>query len=319
MKVLVTGATGFIGHAVAAALNKAGHDVIATTRDPAAKVEGATVHAVAPLGPETKWADALVGVDVVIHLAARVHIMDDTAADPLADNLRANTEGTAKLAADAAAAGVRRFIFLSTIKVNGETSVDGPFTADDPPRPAPDDAYAIAKMKAEQALARIARETGMESVIIRLPLVYGPGVKGNFLALLELCAKRPWLPLGAIRNRRSLIYVGNLAAAVICVLAHENAPGRTFLVSDGDPVSTPELVRLISRALGHKARLLPIPVFLLRLAARLVGRSPVAARLTGSLAVDDGPIRRDLGWTPPFSMVQGLQETADWFRGRRLT
>jgi len=317
MKVLVTGATGFVGRALVPVLTAAGHQVIATSRNPAAKIAGAEVIAIGGLGPETDWRLALDGIEAVIHLAARVHVMDETAVDPLAENRRVNTAGTIRLARDAAAAGVRRLVFLSTVKVNGERTDGQPFTEKD--APAPSDPYAIAKDEAEQGIRDISAKTGMGVTVIRPPLVYGPGVAGNFVSLLRLCARGLPLPLASVHNSRSLIYVGNLVDAILAAVDHPAAAGKTYLVGDGDDVSTAALIRDISAALdaagmpGRRPAVWPMPPVLLRLAASLAGKSAAASRLLGDLSVDDAAIRHDLGWTPPFSMVQGLKETAAWF------
>lgn len=316
MKVLVTGATGFIGQNLVPMLLEAGHQVFATSRDPKAEVPGATLRPVGELGPDTDWSAALSDIEAVVHLAARVHIMDDTAADPLAENRRINTGGTAKLAADAAAAGVKRFVFLSTIKVNGEATAPlKAFRANDAPDP--QDPYAIAKLEAEQALRHIAANSAMEMVVLRPPLVYGPGVGANFLKLMRLCAKGRPLPFGAVINARSLVYVDNLASAIVAAMTHPAASGKTYLVSDGQAISTPDLIRAISGALGVTPHLSNVPAWLLRLLGALTGKSAAISRLTESLVVDDTPVRDDLGWTPPFNMVQGLEQTAAWFDGRQ--
>jgi nucleoside-diphosphate-sugar epimerase len=311
MKILVTGASGFIGRALIPRLIQSGHEIVATSRDANAKIAGATVHAIAELGPDTDWRDALRGIEAVIHLAARVHVMSDNARDPMAENRRINTEGTGKLAKDAAMAGVRHFIFMSTIKVNGETNNIEPFRAYD--IPAPKAPYAIAKLEAEEALLKTVHDSDMRATIIRPPLVYGPGVKGNFISLLNICGKGWPLPVGCIDNRRSLVYVGNLVDMVHSLI--ENPPPTTgiYLCRDPQDVSTPELFRKISRALGVKPLIISFPLFLLRLAAALSGQTAAISRLCETLYVDDGPTRADLDWTPPFSMLQGLKETAAWF------
>ena len=305
MKILVTGGGGFVGRALIPRLIEAGHAVVATSRNPATAIPGATVHPISELGPETDWSAALDGIEAVIHLAARVHVMNDSAADSLAENRRINTEGTRKLAVDAARAGIRRFIFLSTIKVNGEVSGAEPFRASDTPTPA--DPYSVTKLAAEQALSG-------RAAIIRPPLVYGPGVKGNFLSLLGLCGKGWPLPLGSINNRRSLIYVGNLAHLIVHMLGRPEIPNGVYLCRDGEDLSTPELFARVATALGVRSRIIMFPVLLLRLAASLTGKSAVLSRLEDSLYVDDNPTRDDLRWTPPFSVLQGLQETAEWFK-----
>lgn len=315
MKILVTGGSGFIGRALIVRLNESGHEVVATSRDPQTSLPGATLRHIAELGPETDWSKVLEDIEAVVHLAARVHVMDERADDPLSENRRINAAGTARLAAQAAAAGVRHFIFLSTIKVHGEASGVEPFRADDTPRP--QDPYAMAKLEAEQALLEIATGCTMQASIIRPPLVYGPGVRGNFLAMLRLCAKGWPLPLASINNRRSLVYSGNLVDLVVHLLDRRQPSRGIYLVSDGQDVSTPELFARTSRALGARTWIFPVPQFLLTFAAALVGKAAVVSRLTESLVIDDGPTRNDLNWTPPFSMLQGLKQTADWFLSQR--
>lgn len=314
MKVLVTGGGGFIGRALIPRLVRAGHGVVATSRDPDTVLPGATVRRVGELGADTDWSAALDGVNAVVHLAARVHVMNESATVSTAENRAVNREGAARLATQAAAAGVGRFIFLSTIKVNGEATTDKPFRADG--AASPQGPYAVAKMEAERALLEIAEKGAMRLDIIRPPLVYGPGVRGNFLSLLGLCARGWPLPVASINNRRSLIYVGNLADLTGHILDRPKPPGGLYLARDGEDVSTPELCRRVSRALGARAHILPFPPFLLRLAGAAVGKSAAVSRLTQSLVVDDGPTRNDLDWTPPFNMLQGLKETADWFNGQ---
>lgn len=279
--------------------------------------EGTTIE-VAPvgsIGPDTDWGAALSGVDTVVHLAARVHVTDETAADPMAAFRQVNVLGTERLARSAAAAGVRRLVFLSSVKVNGEGTRGRAYTEGD--APAPEDGYARSKWEAERGLARIADETGLEVVVLRPPLVYGPGVKANFLALMRAIDRGLPLPLGAIDNRRSLLFVGNLADAVVRCIGHPGAAGKTFLLRDGEDVSTPELIRRLARALERPARLFPFPPALLKLAAGLAGRREAADRLLGSLTVDDSRIRRELGWAPPHGLDQGLRITAAWYRSRR--
>lgn len=305
--VLVTGANGFVGRAVRTVLRQAGHATLPAVRRPSGLAEERVV---GDIDPATDWRAALSGVESVVHLAARVHVMNDSAMDPLTAFRSINTAGTLNLARQCAAAGVRRFVFVSSVKVNGEERA-APYTEAD--APAPEDAYALSKWEAEQGLRQIAAETGLEVVILRPPLVYGPGVGANFLALLRAVARGMPLPLGAIDNRRSLIYVGNLAAAILCCLEHPAAAGKTFLVSDGEDVSTSGLVRRMAAALGRPARLLPVPPALLRFAARLAKKSALAIRLLDSLTVDSSAIRRELGWSPPFTLDEGLRETAAWY------
>jgi len=313
MNILVTGANGFIGKATCAALRQAGHAVTPIVRRPNS-LAGEQI--IGDIGGQTDWCTTLTGMDGVVHLAARVHLMRDTAADPLAQYRAANVEGTLHLARQAAAAGVRRFVFVSSIKVNGAERAK-PYTEADAPQPADD--YARSKWEAEQGLWKIATQTGLEVVILRPPLVYGPGVRANFLALLRAVARGMPLPLGAIHNQRSLVYIGNLTDAIIHCLEHPAAVGKTFLVSDGEGVSTPELVRRMAAALGRPARLVALPVSLLRAAATLAGKSALVTRLLDSLSVDDTSIRRDLGWTPPFTLDEGLRETAAWYANRKAS
>ncbi|MCG8510362.1 MAG: NAD-dependent epimerase/dehydratase family protein [Rhodospirillales bacterium] len=294
------------------ALRRGGHTVRAVVRNPSyGSVDGGEIVEVGDVGPATDWKTALGGIEGVVHLAARVHVMR-AVADSLGEFRRVNVEGTHRLAIAAAAAGVGRMVFVSSIKVNGDETGAGPFTERD--SPAPRGPYGVSKWEAEQVLKQVGEKTGMETVIIRPPLVYGPGVKGNFLSLLRFCDKAIPLPLAAVRNTRSLIYLGNLIDALGCVLSHPAAAGRTFLVRDGEDLSTPDLIRRTSAALRRSARLFAVPTPLLRFAAALAGHSTEADRLLGSLVVDDGSIRDVLGWRPPFSVAEGLGETAAWFR-----
>lgn len=308
MKVLVTGATGFVGNALCKHLTTHGHQVMrAVRRD--ATLSGDILFS--QIDGATDWAEALTGCDAVVHLAARVHVMDDTAVDPLALYQATNTDATLNLARHAAqTAGVKRFVYVSSIKVNGEGR-DTPYRETD--AVAPEDAYAISKWEAEQGLQRIAADTGLEVVILRPPLVYGPGVKANFQQLLRM-VERGWpLPLGAIRNRRSLLYLGNFVDVIRVCIEHPAAAGQTFLLDDGQAVSTPELIRALSHAMGRPARLLAVPVKVLELAGTLLGKRAAVARLTGPLYVDSSAIRARLGWTPPNTLQQGLAATvADW-------
>ncbi len=315
MRVLVTGASGFVGRALCPALRDAGHRVIAAVRNASGVPEGCEVRLVDDIGPDTDWTEALQDVEAVVHLAARVHVMRKSAADPSTAFRRTNTEGTLCLARAGAKAGVRRFVFLSSIKVLGEASSHGPLTGASPPNP--QDPYAVSKREAETGLSDLAREFGMEVVILRPPLVYGPGVRGNFLSLLRLIDRGFPLPLGAVRNHRSLLGLGNLADAIGLCLTHPAAPGGTFLLRDGEDLSTPELVRRLARALERQPRLWPLPEPVLTLTAGALGKSAEARRLLGSLTVDDRLIRQELAWNPPFTVDEGLAETAAWFHAAR--
>ncbi len=259
--------------------------------------------------PDTDWTHTLTKVNTDIHLAARVHIMSDSAADPLAEFRFMNTAVTLNLARQATAAGVRRFIFLSSVKVNGEfTQHDQPFTAADICHP--DDPYAVSKYEAEQGLIEIAVQTGMEIVIIRPPLVYGPGVKGNFLSMMRWLHKGIPLPLGAVHNQRSLVALDNLIDLITVCIDHPAAANQTFLVSDGEDLSTPELLQRLGAALGKPARLLPVPQSLLETILNLLGKHAIAQRLCGNLQIDISKTRDRLGWTPPVSVDQALRQTA---------
>ena len=311
MKVLVTGASGFIGHALVPRLIKAGHEVVTSSRHANSGPIGTTVHPIADLGPDTDWSEALFEVEAVIHLAARVHIMTDKAQDPLADNRRINTEGTRKLAKDAATAGVRHFIFMSTIKVNGESSGLKPFCAHD--LPAPKDPYAIAKLEAEEALKELSNRTKMEIVIIRSPLIYGEGVKGNFLRLLELSNKGIPLPLLNIKNTRSLVGIDNLIDLISCCIDHPKAASQTFLVSDNENISTTELIKKIKIAMGKSLRLFPIPLILFKPLGHLIGKSSEVNRLFSSLTINISHTCNQLNWKPKFSLDYGLKKTVNWY------
>lgn len=314
MRVLVTGAGGFVGRVLCARLAERGHTVRAAVRAAGRAPAGvAEVAVVGEIGPATEWAEALRGVDAVIHLAARVHVMDDRAGDPLAEYRRTNLQGTERLARQAAEHGLRRLVFASSIKVLGEATHGAPFTEETAPAPA--DPYGVSKREAEEALRTVEAQGALEVCVVRPPLVYGPGVKANFARLMGAVARGVPLPLGALRNRRSLVYVGNLADALVECATHPAAAGETFLVADEPALTPAELVRAIAGALGRPARLLPVPGALLRAVGRATGRTAAVDRLAGSLEVDSGRIRRALGWTPPFTTAQGLAETARWFRG----
>lgn len=313
MTVLVTGATGFVGRSLCQHLVSLGHLVRGTllawesAKDLA---DGVVPVVVEPLQGDTEWGDALNGVDTVIHLAARVHVMSDPSTDPLVEFTRVNTDGTSRLAREAARAGLRRLVFVSSIKVNGEEAAE-PYTEKSPASPT--DPYGISKWRAEQALREVEAQTGLEVVVLRPTLVYGPGVKANFLNMMKVIHYGTPLPLASVRNRRSLIYLGNLVDALATCATHPGAAGKTFLVSDGEDLSTPELVRLTASALGTSARLFHFSTPLMKLTGKLTGKSAQMSRLTGSLAVDSSRIRAELGWSPPFSMEQGLKATAEWF------
>jgi nucleoside-diphosphate-sugar epimerase len=314
MRVLLTGATGFVGRAVLERMSAlANIELIAAVRKPASEfVGGVTSIQVAGLEADTDWHQALEATNVVIHCAARVHVMNDQSSDPLAEFRQVNVEGTLNLARQAAAAGVKRFIFVSSIKVNGEGTAPGAsYNADDVP--APVDPYGISKMEAEQGLRALAAETGMDVVIIRPVLVYGPGVKANFLSMMRWLQRGVPLPFGAIYNKRSLVALDNLVDLIVTCIDHPAAANQTFLVSDGEDLSTSELLRGMGIALGKPARLLPVPSGLLEQGARLLGKQALAQRLCGSLQVDISKTRELLNWTPPVSVDEALGKTAMHF------
>ena len=305
--VLITGATGFVGSAVIGKLATEGIETIACVRRDAVSLPGGVrVVAVAEISVDTNWCRALVDVKIVVHAAARVHVMHDTVADPLTAFRAVNLDGTLNLARQAAAAGVKRFVFISSVKVNGESTQPGPaFSEAD--ADAPQDAYGLSKHEAEQGLRQIAANTGMEVVIIRPPLVYGPGVKANFSALMRAVQRGYPLPLGAVHNQRSLVALDNLVDFIIICTTHPLAANQTFLVSDGHDVSTTELIRGMAQAAGVPARLLPVPVSVLRMAASLLGKADAIDRLCGDLQVDISKARDMLGWVPPISVSEGLR------------
>jgi len=308
VRILVTGANGFVGGPVCRALRDAGHQVIGSVRRELTPPPGIEFRRIGALGPDTDWGPALDGIEAIVHLAARTHVMAETEADPLAAFRRVTRDGATRLAAQAAEAGVRRLIFLSSIKVNGEaTAPDRPFRADD--APAPQDPYGIAKAEAEAGLRR---QGGLDLTILRPPLVHGPGVKGNLLTLIGALRRHLPLPLGAVRNRRSLVGVANLAESIRFCLDSPATIGGTFLVRDGEDVSTPELIRRLAAALDVTPVLPPLPPALLRLAGSVIGRRAAIDRLTGSLVVDDSPLR-SLGWRPPLGLDDGLGAMAASF------
>jgi nucleoside-diphosphate-sugar epimerase len=306
--VSVTGANGLVGAALCSKLNVSGFEVRGVVRlSHLATLASVTEHVAAlNLEAATEWASALAGVSCVIHCAARTHVMHETAGDALAAYRAVNVDGSLRLAEQAAAAGVRRLVYLSSVKVNGEqTALGAPFLLSN--RPAPEDAYGISKWEAEQALWDVSARTGLEVVVVRLPLVYGPGVKGNLARLLKLVRSGVPLPLGAVKNRRSLIGLDNLVDLLIRCVDHPAAAGQTFLVSDGEDLSTPDLIRHMAAAMGRSARLFPMPVSLLRLAGSALGKRAEIDRLVGSLQIDSSHTRRVLGWTPPVSVQEGIR------------
>lgn len=314
VKVLLTGSTGFLGSVLRSSLilqNK--YKVVSAVRTISTGVTHDTF-VVGNIDSQTNYGEALVGADVVVHLAARAHIMKDEVSDPLAEYRKVNVNGTFNLARQAAAAGVKRFIYLSSIKVNGE-STSGRSVFSDTDTPAPVDPYGLSKNEAEDGLRQLSKETGMEVVIIRPPLVYGPGVKANFLNLLKLSSTGVPLPFGLVNNRRSMVYVGNLVDFIIRCIDQPNAANETFLVSDGEDLSLRLLIGRIRSTLGRSALLLPVPLFVFQLAAALTGKRAVVDRLIGDLQVDSSKARHLLNWTPPYTVKQGIAATvADYIK-----
>lgn len=307
-KILVTGANGFVGSSLCETLHRRGVDFVPAVRN--ADLNGQI--SVGDLGPDTDWTVALEGCDVVIHLAARVHVMNDSANDPLAAFRAVNVDATLNLARQALAKGIKRFVFISSIKVNGEETTTHPFTAFD--EPAPIDPYGQSKLEAEIALQELGNATGLEVVIVRPPLVYGPGVRANFRRLMQLVKTGLPLPLGAIHNRRSMVAVDNLVDLLILCASHPAAAGQIFLVSDDRDVGISELLRMLAAAMDKRSLLLPLPAGLLASAAAVFGNSAVANRLLGSLQVDINHTKSTLQWQPPVSMEFALKKTVADYR-----
>lgn len=315
-RVLVTGATGFVGRVLSNRLSELGYAVRCTTRNrlPNPQKERYDAITVGDMHGGTDWSTALSGVSIVFHLAARTHVLRETTRDAFATYRRTNVEATRCLAQAAVRAGVRRLVFLSSIKVNGERTLDRPF--DEATTPQPEDAYGISKWEAEQALWHVTRDQGMDSVILRSPLVYGPGVKGNFLRLMHWTARGVPLPLASVDNRRSMISVGNLADALVALGTTPAAAGKTYLVSDGVDVSTPGLIRSLAAVLMVRPRLLPCPLPLLLMGATTLGKREELRRLTGSLQIDSSKIRRELAWAPRWTPAESLAQTAQWYHSQ---
>lgn len=312
-RYLVTGAHGFVGGAVCAALRDHGAEVTGLVRRPAPLAEGITPWVFDGLdfdGLAEAWASAALACDCVIHLAARVHMMNDTVAEPLTAYRAINRDGALRVAQAALQAGVKRFVYVSSIKALGDGDRGQPWREDDLPLAL--DAYGQSKREAESALLELGRTSGLEVVILRPPLVYGPGVRANFLRLLTALQRGLPLPLGAVTARRSLISVSNLVDALIVSSTHPAAAGRIFHVTDGVDLSTPDLARLLAEMLHRPARLVPVPLPLLRLAGQVTGRTAEISRLISPLQVDSSLIRRELGWAPPLSVEQGLMDTVAW-------
>lgn len=307
-RVLVTGAAGFVGGSVCLALEARGWRIRVALRRAVPGALGYEQALVGDIGPDTDWAPALEDVEAVVHLAARVHVMREGSADPEAAFARINTQGTERLAAQAAAVGVRRLVYVSSIKVNGEATGGRPFTEADPPNPS--DPYGRSKAAAEQAIARVAAGSQLEAVVVRPPLVYGPNAGGNLHRLLRAIDLGLPLPLGAIHNRRSMVGVWNLAELLALCAEHPAAAGETFLAADEPDLTTPDLVRLLASGLGKAPRLWAVPPGLLQWIGAVVGRRAEVERLCGSLQVSSDKARRLLGWAPAVSLDDGLRRTA---------
>ncbi len=314
-QIILTGATGFVGGAILNRLQREqNHPVVAVVRgESSLHAKAVPLIRIGTFDGDTQWHDNLQNADVIIHSAARVHVMNDVESDPLAAFRKVNVDGTLNLARQAAASGVRRFVFVSSIKVNGEGTKPGTaYTADDVPAPA--DPYGISKMEAEQGLRELAARTGMEVVIVRPVLVYGPGVKANFLNMMRWLSKGIPLPFGAIHNRRSLVALDNLVDLLLTCIHHPAAANQTFLVSDGDDLSTTALLSKMAKALKKPARLIPVPSWILESGASMLGKKALSQRLCGSLQVDITKTRTLLGWAPPFSVDEALMTTALHFK-----
>jgi nucleoside-diphosphate-sugar epimerase len=308
MKILVTGANGFVGRALCTHLASQGHIVTPVVRRPCGM---AGEKLITDTRDCEAWVELLNRCEGVVHLAARVHVLQDDAVDPWLLYRADNVAATLALAQASVKAGVKRLVFLSSIKVNGEGG-DRAYRAED--TPAPEDGYAVSKWEAEQTLHKIAHSTGLEVVIFRPPLVYGPGVGANFYKMMNMIAHGWPLPFGAVRNRRSLLYLGNLCDSIEVSLTHPAASGKTLLPCDAENVSTPILIKRLAQSMGRKSCLIPIPPWLIHIIGVLLGKNHQMNRLLGSLIIDPSGMQRELGWTPPFTMEEGLQKTVIWFQ-----
>ncbi|MCM8797610.1 MAG: NAD-dependent epimerase/dehydratase family protein [Candidatus Omnitrophica bacterium] len=309
--VLVTGANGFIGQALCRTIRQAGFNVRACVRSKEnGRFTDCETIEVGEIGPHTQWQNALMGVETVIHLAAITQVRKKKF-DSLEIFRKVNVAGTGRLAHMAAQAGVKRFIFISSVKVNGEGSCR-PYTEEDAPEPK--DAYGISKREAEDLLAYIANQTGLQTVVLRIPLVYGPGVKSNFKSLLDAVALGLPLPFKAIHNQRSFIYLGNLIDAIITCITHPLAAGQTFMVSDGQDISTPDLIKMLALAMDKKPILFSLNPAILKTLCRIVGKGEEIEKLTGTILIDNSKIKNLLGWKTPFSLEEGLKDTVKYYQ-----
>lgn len=308
--MLITGANGFVGSSLCRRLNAEGIPFVAAVRKKAQNSE----YEIGTITDKVDWSEALTGCDVVVHLAARVHIMDDCALDPLAAFRSTNVDATLNLARQAISAGVTRFVFVSSVKVNGEMTDGAPFTASDPP--APVDPYGQSKWEAERALTELALNSDLQLVIVRPPLVYGPGVRANFRRLMQLVKMGIPLPLGSVHNQRSMVALDTLVDLLILCCRHPAASGQVFMVSDDHDVSISELLRMLAVAMGKRSRLFPFPPQLIAGTAVCLGKSAVAGRLLDSLQVDIRHTKETLQWRPPVSMELSLKKTVADFLAR---
>jgi len=312
MKILITGATGFIGTQLSETLANSGHHVRATARSAAPNSSTTREIVTCDLESADNLDHLTTGCDAIVHLAGRAHVMADDPATSESLYLSANVDVTKKLAQSASRTGVKRMILMSSVKVNGEsTTIDTPFTSQDTPNP--QDPYGRSKTQAEQTLWDVASTSGLEGVVIRPPLVYGPGVRANFASLIGIVNRGIPLPLGSIQNKRSFISMDNLINCIATALQSSNASGQTFLVSDGNDLSTPELIRSIASALHKSPMLIPFPPALLKLATTTTGKRGAYDRLCGSLTVDIALTKQKLSWTPPFTVQDSMQRTVDAF------
>lgn len=312
MRVLITGANGFIGRNLCVFLKRKGYSIRAAVRNNVRDPIVDEYILAGDMNESTDWQEALAGVDIVIHLAAHVHIMHDSVVDPVEAFHKVNVLGTERLAKMAANAGVRRFIFISSIGVNGEFTGKEPFVENSTPNPV--GAYAVSKWEAEQVLHKISKETGMEVVILRAPLVYGLNAPGNFKRLIHLIKAGIPLPLGNINSLRSFLYVGNLVDAIVACIENPAARNNTFLISDGDDITVPDLIKMIACAMGRKTVLFSLHPGILKTLCRLAGKSEELEKLTGTLFVDSSKIRNLLGWKPPWTLGEGIRETVKVLR-----
>ncbi len=321
IRILVTGANGFVGQVLCQALNKNGYFVRAAVRSNekiAQLPEGVEYCIVGEVSLDTKWSIALEGIDVVIHLTSRVHLMQDNSSDPLLEYRKINTAGTERLARIAVQSGVSRFIFLSSVKVNGEyTGDDKAASFSEANTPNPQDDYAVSKWEAEQALTKIGKESGLETVILRPPLIYGPGVKANFFSLLKIIDLGIPLPFAAIKSKRSFIYLGNLIDIILKCIISSKVSGQTFLVSDGEDVAIPQLMRKIAKSMGRDLMLISIPVGVLKFFGEISGKKSEIDRLVRSLVVDNKKIVKALDWKAPYSLDGGIGITVKSYLGSK--